>query len=395
MQWRNTADSYGSIAKFLHWAIVILIIAQYFIAEAADELPDGLEKLSLISRHKSFGMLVLILAVVRIGWRLANRGRPAPVAMPRRQQLAAAAGHGLLYLLILAQPLTGWAMSSAANYPVTLFGWLAVPGAGRREPRSARGPGGSARSDILRAGYRGNAARRRGRLPPLLDEGRRTAPDAAVRGSPPAVRSTGDLRPSRLPDAGIAAALLTMLVLSSTAHAATAWAVDPARSQLAFIATQAGGEFDGHFQRFRADIAFDPRDLAGSSFRVSIETASADTQDDTRDQALIGDDFFASGRWPTATFEARQFTAAPDGRFEARGRLSIRGIARDVKLIFTFDPAADGRSAVLKGGTTIQRLDFGVGQGEWKDTKWVGNEVRIQFSLALRPASAGAGVTGG
>jgi len=127
MQWRNTADSYGSLAKFLHWTIVVLIIAQYFIAESAEELPDGLEKLSLISWHKSFGMFVLVLALVRIAWRLANRGAPVPVPMPRSQQIAAAAGHGLLYLLILAQPLTGWAMSSAANYPVTLFGWFQFP----------------------------------------------------------------------------------------------------------------------------------------------------------------------------------------------------------------------------------------------------------------------------
>jgi cytochrome b561 len=127
MQWRNTANSYGAIAKLLHWTIVVLIIAQFFIAESADELPDGIEKLGLISRHKSIGMLVLILALVRILWKLANRGTPAQVPMPRRQQIAAAAGHGLLYLLVLAQPLTGWAMSSAANYPVTLFGWIQFP----------------------------------------------------------------------------------------------------------------------------------------------------------------------------------------------------------------------------------------------------------------------------
>jgi len=127
MQWRNTANSYGAIAKFLHWTIVVLIIAQFFIAESADELPDGIEKLKVLSGHKSIGMLVLILALVRIGWRLANRGTPAQVAMPRRQQIAAAAGHGLLYLLVLAQPITGWAMSSAANYPVMLFGWVQFP----------------------------------------------------------------------------------------------------------------------------------------------------------------------------------------------------------------------------------------------------------------------------
>ena len=127
MQLRNTTDTYGALAKFLHWTIVVLIIAQYFVAEAADELPDGIEKLSLLTRHKSLGMLVLILAVVRIGWKLANRGTPAPVSMPAWQRRAAAASHGLLYLLILLQPLSGWAMSSAANYPVTLFGWFQFP----------------------------------------------------------------------------------------------------------------------------------------------------------------------------------------------------------------------------------------------------------------------------
>jgi cytochrome b561 len=128
MQWRNTTETYGALGKFLHWTIVILIIAQFFIAEAADELPDGIEKLSLLTRHKSLGMLVLILAVVRIGWKLANRGTPAPVPMPDWQRKAAAASHGLLYLLVLAQPLSGWAMSSAANFPVTLFGWFQFPG---------------------------------------------------------------------------------------------------------------------------------------------------------------------------------------------------------------------------------------------------------------------------
>ena len=78
MQLRNTADTYGALAKFLHWTIVIPIIAQYVIIEAAEELPDGLEKLTMITRHKSIGILVLALALVRIGWKLATRGSPRP-----------------------------------------------------------------------------------------------------------------------------------------------------------------------------------------------------------------------------------------------------------------------------------------------------------------------------
>jgi cytochrome b561 len=126
MPLRNTAEAYGSLSKFLHWAIVLLILPQYFLAEAADELPNGLEKLQILNWHKSLGMLVLLLALVRIAWKVMNKGAPGPIGNAW-QRKAAAAGHGLLYLLILAQPISGWAMSSAANYPVTLFGWFQFP----------------------------------------------------------------------------------------------------------------------------------------------------------------------------------------------------------------------------------------------------------------------------
>ena len=126
MPLRNTAENYGSLAKLLHWTIVVLIIVQFYLAQAADDLPDGLAKLQLLSRHKSIGMLVLALALARIGWKLGNRGLPAPLGAGAIKK-AAAAGHGLLYLLLLLQPLTGWAMSSAANYPVTFFGRFQFP----------------------------------------------------------------------------------------------------------------------------------------------------------------------------------------------------------------------------------------------------------------------------
>lgn len=126
MPLRNTAEAYGSLSKFLHWAIVLLILPQYFLAEAAEELPNGLEKLQIMTWHKSLGMLVLLLALVRIAWKIMNKGAPGPIGNDW-QRKAAAAGHGLLYLLILAQPLSGWIASSTGNYPVTLFGWFQFP----------------------------------------------------------------------------------------------------------------------------------------------------------------------------------------------------------------------------------------------------------------------------
>jgi polyisoprenoid-binding protein YceI len=171
---------------------------------------------------------------------------------------------------------------------------------------------------------------------------------------------------------------------AGAAGAATDWQADPDGSRLSFTAVQAGGEFDGTFERFRPSIAFDPDDLRGSRFDVVIETASAATGDRDRDALLVGEDFFASERWPTARFEATRFAPAGAGRFQADGRLTIRDVTRDVTLGFSFDAAPDAQTARLAGGTSIRRLDFGVGQGEWRDTEWVGDEVKVRFELLLR-----------
>jgi polyisoprenoid-binding protein YceI len=181
--------------------------------------------------------------------------------------------------------------------------------------------------------------------------------------------------------AGLVGALL--LHLSGTASAATAWRAEPGESRLTFMATQAGAEFEGRFKRFTPQISFDPADLPGSRFVVEVDTRSADTQDGDRDAALASSDFFATDRWPTARFETTGFTDKGGRRFEARGRLTIRDVTRDVLLPFSFTPGKDGRHATLAGDTTIRRLDFGVGQGEWKDTTWVGNEVKVRFQLTL------------
>lgn len=128
MPLRNSAEAYGSFAKFLHWAIVLLILPQYFLYEGAEEFAEGSrEAAQLIDLHKSLGLLVLVLAVVRIAWKIINRPHPAPIGDVVWQRKAAAAGHGILYLLILLQPLSGWAMVSAGDHPASLFGWVTFP----------------------------------------------------------------------------------------------------------------------------------------------------------------------------------------------------------------------------------------------------------------------------
>jgi len=85
-----------------------------------------------------------------------------------------------------------------------------------------------------------------------------------------------------------------------------------------------------------------------------------------------------------AKSSAERFVAPGNGRFEALGKLTIRDVTREIRLPFGFKPAADGARAELAGGIAIRRLDYGVGQGEWQDTQWIGDEVRIRFTLHLQ-----------
>lgn len=179
----------------------------------------------------------------------------------------------------------------------------------------------------------------------------------------------------------------SLLVVAATfvlslACAATQWTLQPGESSLGFTATQAGAKFDGRFDKFTADIRFDAADLAASRFDVQIDLASVDTQDGERDATLRGADLFNVQQWPTAHYVAEQFTDKGGGTFGATGLLKLRDVTRPVPIEFSFEKKAG--AAWLKGTATIRRLDFGVGQGDWKDTDTVANDVQIHFALLLK-----------
>jgi polyisoprenoid-binding protein YceI len=172
-------------------------------------------------------------------------------------------------------------------------------------------------------------------------------------------------------------------VAAAVAIAAMTWRMDAATSKLSFVGKQAGAEFEGRFEKFTADIRFDAKDLAGSHFDVVIDLASVNSKDKERDDTLRSEDLFSSKRWPTAHFVAETFTQKAPGKFAATGKLTIRDQTRPQSIEFSFEPDAQGKTAALKGSAQLKRLDFGVGQGDWKSTEWVANEVRVDFALKL------------
>ena len=114
-------------AKALHWIVAIAILVQLPLGLAARKWPLSPLKLDLFVVHKSLGLVVLLLVVARVAWRIAHAAPALPASMSVNERRAAHASHALLYVLILAMPLTGWITSSASNVPFRLFWQVPVP----------------------------------------------------------------------------------------------------------------------------------------------------------------------------------------------------------------------------------------------------------------------------
>ncbi len=123
---RNGKDRWGSVAMALHWLMAVGLIGNLVLGDWATDLSLSPTKLKAMLWHKSIGISLLMLVILRIGWRLMNK-TPDPVAMPVWQTWLARLTHGLFYLLMLALPLSGWVLNSAAAFPLKFFSWFSLP----------------------------------------------------------------------------------------------------------------------------------------------------------------------------------------------------------------------------------------------------------------------------
>jgi len=185
--------------------------------------------------------------------------------------------------------------------------------------------------------------------------------------------------------AAISVAILAAAAVATAPRAAGAvasYAVDPAPSRLEFVGVQAGAEFKATFHKFTAAIDFAPDALANSHFDVQIDLNSVDSMDKDRDKTMRGSDIFDVAHFPTAHYVTRSFTKTAAG-YSAVGALTMHGVTKDVPIDFQFVTSPGG--AKLEGTAKLKRLDFGVGQGDWKSTEWVPDAVKVAFSLVLKP----------
>ncbi|MGD9583818.1 MAG: YceI family protein [Lysobacterales bacterium] len=183
--------------------------------------------------------------------------------------------------------------------------------------------------------------------------------------------------------------LLTLLalILSISPTSARDWQ-QQAESRLRFQGSQQGETFDGRFQRFESRISFDPDNLAQAGFDVRIDLASVDSENSERDQAVRGSDWFDVGRFPQAHFRTLAFRALGEGRFEADAELSLRGHTQ--ALVFPFSWREDAAGGHLRASMVLNRLNFGLGSGEWADDELIGTQVTVTVDLLLRESGVGS-----
>jgi polyisoprenoid-binding protein YceI len=177
-----------------------------------------------------------------------------------------------------------------------------------------------------------------------------------------------------------AAALLS--ALGSSAAGAAPYTADGQQSRLEFVGVQAGADFKGVFHKFTAAVEFAPEALASSRIDVQVDMNSVDSMDKDRDATIRGKDVFDIAHFPAAHYVTKSISKTAAG-FTAVGSLTLHGVTKDVPVDFQYTQAAG--AAKLEGSAKLKRLDFGVGQGDWKSTEWVGDAVKISFSLVLKP----------
>ena len=179
--------------------------------------------------------------------------------------------------------------------------------------------------------------------------------------------------------------IAAVLLAGIPQYAAACWTPVVTPAALTFTVVQPDGtSVSGEFTHFDGSLCLDPGDPGSGRLRLTVSTASVDTKLPEMDRALRGPLFFASDKWPQASFESESILKMEgEDHYRVKGNFTLRGTSKTIEVPFTLTPAADGASARLEGETEINRLDYGVGQGQWADTQWAANRVMLKFSVKL------------
>lgn len=173
------------------------------------------------------------------------------------------------------------------------------------------------------------------------------------------------------------------VTLPMAAHAVEFTQVQADKSAINFVYKQMGVAMDGKFRKFAAQLKFDPAKPANAKAVIEIDLASIDTGVSEAEEEVAGKKWFNTKVYPTARFESTSVKSLGGNRFEATGKLTMKGRTKEIVAPVTFTP--QGKQGAFDGVFSFKRSDFAIGEGEWSAFDIVANDIQIKFHILANP----------
>ncbi|SEN63917.1 cytochrome b/b6 domain-containing protein [Palleronia pelagia] len=399
MQLANTDVTYGTITKTFHWLIALLILTNIPLAWLGENLPDqtsqDIARLSVIwSTHKTIGVAVFFVALLRILWAL-TQPKPAPVHPDRRAEtLLAETIHWCLYAALVVVPLSGWighaasqgyapiwwpfgqslplvprsdAVEEAAKLTHWLFTWILIVSLGLHIAGALKHALIDRDSTLSRMWF-GRADL--GRIAPAEHPGAAMLLAATIYVFGGVSVLALAYEPVEAPE-----------VAEAAPAAATGgnWQVES--GDIGITVQQMGSAIQGGFADWTAEIDFTEEVQDGTHGTVTVEIDIPSLTLGSVTSQALGPDYFAANDHPVAVYEAT-ILPAEDG-YLAEGTLSLAGQESQVDLPFTL--TIDGDTATMNGTTTLDRRNFGIGDNQ-TDPSTLGFTVDVDIAVTATRA---------
>lgn len=170
-------------------------------------------------------------------------------------------------------------------------------------------------------------------------------------------------------------------LLSISAQAAVFDQVQLSQSSIVFVSKQMNVPSEGKFNKFNAQLQFDPEKPETAQAQLDIDLNSIDTGSPEANEEVKSKGWFHVKNFPNAKFVSTSVKKIENNRYEVLGNMSIKGKTNPMTITFDFKP--QNKNAVFEGNFVLKRSQFGIGEGMWSDTSVVADEVQVRFKFAV------------
>ena len=419
--------NYKQGTRFFHWLTALLIFTAAGIGLLTQVMPMSSTLVRLFVVHKSFGITVIALVVLRIAWHRYSAFESQIVLSASQRQLVKA-GHISLYVLMLAMPLSGWLLNSAANFPFKWFGLVSVP--------MLMGT-----NTVLQfylgwlhllffiifvlviTGHIAMAVLHQRQQQPIISAMTASSrlplffmgfvlliisliisaylyakyPLGGADKSVPSDLDVSPLSPVITAEITAASTVTTMTekqVDTLYGSHSSVWQMDKSQSSLAFTTSYAGEAIPGRFSTFDVSLQFNPMVPESADLSVIIHLNSVDTRSADRDAMLPGEEWFDTSEFPKATYKATRAYLITTDQYQMDGQLSLKGVVAPVSIRFEWLPLTQNNevdenvpisseTVKMRGSALLDRRTFAIGSGQWQQDETIGFNVPIEFELIL------------